>query len=99
MLLSDRRSGGPTCSTARRGRAHLADLRPEAIYHLAAQASVPTSWSDPAATVRTNVEGTLNVLLAAAGTPACAGCCSCPAPTSTATPPRPPLREDTPLRR
>lgn len=65
VLVSDRRSGGPDLLDGAAWAAHLADLRPDAVYHLAAQASVPTSWSDPAGTVRTNVEGTLNVLLAA----------------------------------
>lgn len=39
--------------------------RPDAVYHLAAQADVQTSFADPAATLRINVEGTLNVLEAA----------------------------------
>lgn len=37
----------------------------DAVYHLAAQADVHASFADPAATVRVNVEGTLNVLEAA----------------------------------
>lgn len=36
--------------------------RPEVVYHLAAQADVGASFRDPAATLRTNVEGTFNVL-------------------------------------
>ena len=39
--------------------------RPDAVYHLAAQADVQASFADPAATLRINVEGTLNVLEAA----------------------------------
>ena len=39
--------------------------RPDAVYHLAAQADVQASFTDPAATLRVNVEGTLNVLTAA----------------------------------
>ena len=39
--------------------------RPEAVYHLAAQADVGASFDDPATTLRTNVEGTFNVLDAA----------------------------------
>ncbi|MFV2039426.1 MAG: NAD-dependent epimerase/dehydratase family protein, partial [Acidimicrobiales bacterium] len=39
---------------------------PEVIYHLAGQADVAASWSDPAGTLRSNAEGTLNVLAAAA---------------------------------
>jgi UDP-glucose 4-epimerase len=40
--------------------------RPEAIYHLAAQSSVTASVSDPARDCLVNVQGTLNVLEAAA---------------------------------
>ena len=39
--------------------------RPDAVYHLAAQADVQASFADPAATLRVNVEGTFNVLEAA----------------------------------
>ena len=38
---------------------------PEAICHLAAQASVGASWSDPAATFKVNTSGAINVLAAA----------------------------------
>jgi GDP-4-dehydro-6-deoxy-D-mannose reductase len=41
------------------------DVRPEVVYHLAAASHVGTSWSAPVDVVRVNVEGTLNVLLAA----------------------------------
>ena len=40
-------------------------VSPDAVYHLAAQADVKASFAEPAATVRVNVEGTLNVLEAA----------------------------------
>jgi len=40
--------------------------RPDRIFHLAAQSHVPTAWADPVGTFRTNVEGTLNLLEAAA---------------------------------
>ena len=36
--------------------------RPDVVYHLAAQADVGASFADPAATLRTNAEGTCNVL-------------------------------------
>jgi GDP-4-dehydro-6-deoxy-D-mannose reductase len=39
--------------------------RPEVIYHLAAQADVGDSWTDPIGTLRVNVEGTVNLLDAA----------------------------------
>ena len=37
-------------------------LRPRAVFHLAARASVPFSWEHPRRTLRENVETTLNVL-------------------------------------
>lgn len=40
----------------------IAEIRPELIFHLAAQASVATSWSDPAKTLRINAEGAINLL-------------------------------------
>ena len=44
--------------------AALADIAPDWIFHLAAQAHVPTAWQDPAATLATNILGQLNVILA-----------------------------------
>lgn len=43
----------------------LGRLRPEVVYHLAAQADVRVSVADPIADARTNVLGTINVLTAA----------------------------------
>lgn len=40
---------------------------PEAIFHLAAQASVGASWDNPAATFEVNTVGAVNVLAAASG--------------------------------
>ncbi len=40
----------------------FAELRPDVVYHLAAQADVGGSWNNPLETLRVNVEGTLNVL-------------------------------------
>ncbi len=37
-------------------------VRPNQIYHLAAQSSVGLSWKIPAVTLRVNIEGTLNIL-------------------------------------
>ena len=45
--------------------ADFCQRRPDAVYHLAAQADVRASFTDPAATLRVNVEGTFNVLDAA----------------------------------
>ena len=43
----------------------LDDVRPDAIYHLAALTAVGESWSDPVEYTRVNVLGTKNVLDAA----------------------------------
>jgi GDP-4-dehydro-6-deoxy-D-mannose reductase len=43
----------------------IAAHRPDAVYHLAARSHVGDSWADPISTLRTNVEGTANVLDAA----------------------------------
>ncbi len=44
--------------------AALEDSKPDWVFHLAAQAHVPTAWRDPAATLTTNILGQLNVILA-----------------------------------
>ena len=49
-------------------RSSFADARPDVVYHLAAASHVGTSWSAPAEVVRINVDGSLNVLLAALDT-------------------------------
>ena len=43
-------------------RKTVADCMPDEIYHLAAQSFVPTSWSAPAETLDTNIQGQLNIL-------------------------------------
>lgn len=40
----------------------LSDLKPDYIFHLAAQSSVALSWKNPALTVDINIKGTLNLL-------------------------------------
>lgn len=40
----------------------IPSLRPDAVVHCAAQASVGASWDNPTATYRTNIEGTGNLL-------------------------------------
>lgn len=40
----------------------LAELRPQVIFHLAAQSSVAVSWKNPGLTVDINIKGTLNLL-------------------------------------
>lgn len=39
----------------------LSEVKPEFIFHLAAQAFVPTSWSTPATTMESNVTGTIHL--------------------------------------
>lgn len=39
----------------------IQDIKPDEIYHLAAQSFVPTSWVAPADTMKTNVIGTINL--------------------------------------
>ena len=46
-------------------RSSIAQVAPSVIYHLAGQAHVGRSWTDPAETFRTNALGTLHVLEAA----------------------------------
>lgn len=45
-------------------RAALDETAPDAIYHLAARASVPAAWEDPAACLQNNILAQLNVLKA-----------------------------------
>jgi len=42
-------------------RKMIEQIRPDQIYHLAAQSFVPTSWHAPTETISTNILGTLNV--------------------------------------
>jgi GDP-4-dehydro-6-deoxy-D-mannose reductase len=42
----------------------LSDIQPEAIYHLAGQAFVPTAWADPWGTMENNIRPQLNILQA-----------------------------------
>jgi GDP-4-dehydro-6-deoxy-D-mannose reductase len=46
-------------------RAAFQEIRPDAVYHLAAASHVGTSWSSPVDVLRVNAEGSLNVFLAA----------------------------------
>lgn len=43
-------------------RAALRDSRPDAVFHLAASASVASSWRDPAGTLENNLVSTVNLL-------------------------------------
>lgn len=42
-------------------RKSLEEIKPDRIFHLAAQSFVPTSWSSPAETLSTNIIGQLNI--------------------------------------
>ena len=48
--------------------AAFAEHAPEVVYHLAARSHIGESWDSPAQALRVNVEGTLNVLMAASKT-------------------------------
>ena len=77
----------------------FARIRPDVVYHLAGWADVGGSWAAPLEAFRTNAEGTLNVLLAAAN----AGVKKVLAVSSAdvygiVTPDELPLTEDSPLR-
>jgi len=65
ITVLDRRAGDPDITDRKALIASISATEPEVIYHLAAQAHVPTAWQDPISTIRSNVEGTLNVLDAA----------------------------------
>jgi GDP-4-dehydro-6-deoxy-D-mannose reductase len=63
-VASDRASGGPDICDADAMIDHVADVRPDVVYHLAGQSDVARSWVDIETTFRTNVQGLLNVLAA-----------------------------------
>jgi GDP-4-dehydro-6-deoxy-D-mannose reductase len=62
----DPTAGGADITDLDAVRAELAEVRPDAVYHLAGWSDVGGSWHSPVETFRANAEGTLNVLLAAA---------------------------------
>jgi len=59
------RAAGADVTDAQAIRDLLLDLRPQAIYHLAAVSHIGGSWAAAAQVFRVNAEGTLNVLAAA----------------------------------
>jgi GDP-4-dehydro-6-deoxy-D-mannose reductase len=65
VVAIDREHADVTDAAAMRAAFH--DAAPDAVYHLAAVSHVGDSFDDPAQSLRVNVEGTLNVLNAAAG--------------------------------
>ena len=73
--------------------------RPDVVYHLAAQADVGASFADPAATLRTNAEGTCNVLEACRRTGTCRVVLASSAYVyGRVEPAELPVREDMPMR-
>lgn len=66
VVATDRATGGPDILDPGAISGVIRAAAPEVIYHLAGQADVAASWADPVATLRSNAEGTLNVLVAAA---------------------------------
>ncbi len=65
VAITDRADGGPDLLDGPSLAQMVSAERPEVVFHLAGQADVRHSWDDPLGTLRTNVEGTLNVLAAA----------------------------------
>lgn len=61
-----RTTGSPDITDRAAVISTLVSDQPDIVYHLAAQSHVPTSWDDPVLTLRVNVEGTQNILDAAA---------------------------------
>lgn len=49
----------------------FADVKPDVVFHLAAQSAPALSWAKPQLTARVNIEGTINVLEAVRALPAC----------------------------
>lgn len=66
VVGTDRATGGPDILDPEAIATVMRSAEPEIVYHLAGQADVAASWTDPVATLRSNAEGTLNVLVAAA---------------------------------
>ena len=65
VLTTERATGGPDLLDYEGLCELFGDLRPETIFNLAGQADVARSWREPLTTIRTNGEGTFNVLAAA----------------------------------
>lgn len=66
VIPTDRAQGGPDITDANALDALFSGSDAEVVYHLAGQADVAASWSDPTGTFRANGEGTVAVLAAAA---------------------------------
>ena len=85
--------------------ARIRETRPDEIYHLAAQSLPTVSWTDPWTTVRTNIEGTINIFEAILEIrrtdpdydPMVVIACSSAEYGASLTPDRIPIGEDAPL--
>jgi GDP-4-dehydro-6-deoxy-D-mannose reductase len=62
VVVVDHADGGIDVTEAGPVREVVAEVGPDAVYHLAGWADVGASWSDPAGALRLNAVGTLNVL-------------------------------------
>jgi len=78
----------------------IAEVRPELVFHLAAQSFVPASWREPDATLTTNVRGQLNLLEAirSAGLPCRIQIAGSSEEYGLVLPDELPITEDNPLR-
>jgi GDP-4-dehydro-6-deoxy-D-mannose reductase len=73
------------------------DVRPDAVFHLAAQAYAQRAWADPADTFRTNVLGTIYLYEALRHYPPEKGVLLAASGAAYGVPTRLPIAEDTPL--
>jgi GDP-4-dehydro-6-deoxy-D-mannose reductase len=62
VVVVDHADGGVDVTDPAQIREVVADVAPDAVYHLAGWADVGASWSDPAGALHLNAVGTLNVL-------------------------------------
>jgi len=65
VITTDRAAGGADLLATEDLHSEIADASPEVVYHLAGQADVGGSWDDAVGTLRSNAEGTLNLLASA----------------------------------
>ncbi len=98
-LLGDQQSVGLDVTDPMMVRQAVSRIRPDRIFHLAAQSSVALSFEQPELTYRVNVEGTANLLEAVKDyVPACRVLLTGSADQyGTVSPENTPIREDAPL--
>ncbi len=72
----------------------VTDLRPDGVFHLAAQAYAQKAWRDPADTFRTNVLGTIYLYEALRNAPPAKGTLLAASAAAYGVPPRLPISED-----